>query len=345
MAADRPAGDVPAGEFLSHATAEGRRRDADVMQKFLAQFPEADFNKDGRLTPEEAKAYFGRMSSAQQQQAMQMVSEWLHGNGTQRIVTAVAPIAVPEHFPDPKLPPELVLSSKPGLQTCVSKLPDGREGAFGVYVPAQYDGAKPMPLIVSAHGNGGSGPEEASHWRKHADTYGFIVVAPTYRSATRWSSLQDLRERLQSDNVLLEDVMQRTLRSFNIKRSCVLHTGFSAGGITTWYLALNRPEWFTALCFRSANFHGEIFTVDHAPWRDRPIYIFWGTRDMPVILNKSEIFGVAGEGPKALEFLEKTVGATKLKKEVLEGGTHTGRNDLAAKWFMEEVVGRAGAEK
>ncbi len=243
-------------------------------------------------------------------------------------------------FPDPSLRRKEVLDGTPGKRRIYqSRHSDYKGGRFGVYVPKRYSPEDPIPLVVSSHGAGGSGPGELGGWQGQADKYGFIVICPSYKIAGQGgSSLRELRRRVAEDDRMLSDIMKRAFGSFHIDRKHVLHTGFSGGGVPTWYIAMNHPEWFTALCFRSGNFYGEFMPLKDATWRNRPIYIFWGTKDHPIILKKSPVFRNAGEGPKALEFLEKRVRATKLKKEILDGGGHASRADLAAKWFAEEVV-------
>ena len=50
---------------------------------------------------------------------------------------------------------------------------------FTVHVPERYTGKRAAPLIVSLHGAGGHGPQEAYRWREVADELGMIGIAPT----------------------------------------------------------------------------------------------------------------------------------------------------------------------
>jgi polyhydroxybutyrate depolymerase len=56
----------------------------------------------------------------------------------------------------------------------------GRARRFVVYVPRTLPPAKPVPLVLDFHGNGGSATQEegSSGWRQKADKEGFIAVYP-----------------------------------------------------------------------------------------------------------------------------------------------------------------------
>ena len=101
------------------------------------------------------------------------------------------------------------------------------------------------------------------------------------------------------------------------------------------------PEWFTALCFRSANFYGEkaVRFTRKSEWKTRPLYIFWGTKDNPIIITKSPT-STGGEGPAALDFLKKFQ-CKNLKHEIIPEGGHDSHPDLAAQWFGTEVCAAA----
>jgi poly(3-hydroxybutyrate) depolymerase len=238
----------------------------------------------------------------------------------------------------PKLPEELRLSAEPGKQIYKTESGGYAEGQFAVYVPKAYSADTPMPLVVSSHGSGGNGPGEIGEWEPLADQYAFLVVCPSYACAAAGRNTNtEKTAQLRQDAVTLDEVLRRVLGSFNVDRKHVMHTGFSGGGNPTYYLAMTRPEIFTALCFRSANYHGTMFfaTRDFSAWRNRPVYIFWGEQDNEIIIKPMP--GHAPEGPAGLLFLQQ-IGCQNLKHEILPGGGHASRADLAAKWFAKEVV-------
>ncbi len=237
----------------------------------------------------------------------------------------------------PQLPEELRLSAEPGRQIYKAQLGGYAEGQFAVYVPKAYAADTPMPLVFDSHGNGGNGPGEIGEWEPLAEQYGFLVVCPSYASAAAGGSVADKMAQYRQDAVMLDEVVRRVLGSFNVDRKHVMHTGFSGGGNPTYYLAMVHPEVFTALCFRSANYHGTSYfmTRNLTAWLDRPIYIFWGDQDHDLIIKATP--GHDPEGPAGLLFLQR-IGCQNLKHEILPGGGHASRADLAAKWFATEVV-------
>ena len=237
----------------------------------------------------------------------------------------------------PKLPEALKLSDAPGKATYNAQSGDYADSRFAVYVPKAYDADKPIPLVVSAHGAGGNGPAELGDWEPLAEKYGFLAVCPSYASSTGPNTDQQKIAKLRIDAVMLDEIVRRVLGSFNVDRKHVMHTGFSGGGNATWYLGMSHPEIFTMLCFRSANYHGTVFftTRNLAPWRNRPIYMFWGERDHELIIKT--VPGHVAEGPSGLLFLQQ-LGCQNVKHEIVPSGGHDSRADLAAKWFADEVA-------
>lgn len=244
------------------------------------------------------------------------------------------PAPTPAAFPRPTFPPmdgadqsadlgEDALDAAPGLKIYVEPKARATVNQFAVYIPPSYKPATPMPLLVDAHGNGGSGPKEIKQWEMYADQIGFIVVCPSFQSSVLCSD-----EFLKSDDKMLSNVMKRVLGSFNIDRKHILFTGFSGGGFATFYLASKDSQIFTALCFRSGNFGGEgTYNVkaSFAPWRHRPVYMYLAEHDNPAI-NAQDIDGLA--------FLKKKVDPENLKYDMLPASGHQSRPEYAAKWFQ-----------
>ena len=75
------------------------------------------------------------------------------------------------------------------LQECTGTLTaDGLSDRWYEYVPASYDGSKPVPLVVSNHGGLMTGWGQAIYtsWTMLADREGFICVFPDAHQARIW---------------------------------------------------------------------------------------------------------------------------------------------------------------
>jgi predicted esterase len=117
-----------------------------------------------------------------------------------------------------------------------------------------------------------------------AEQEGFIVVAPHLYSVQGilprhpglWFS--DLARDERTILALIDEVANR----YNIDRSCILLTGFSAGGFPLWYTGLRNPDQFQMLVARACNSDLDLFeSVEVTPEARRmPIYLFWGKDDL-----------------------------------------------------------------
>ena len=243
-------------------------------------------------------------------------------------------------LPDPKLAKELVIAAEAEVKTYQPQVCGGHSSPeFAVYVPKAYSPENPMPLVVSSHGAGGSGKGEIGAWVKLAEQYGFLVVCPSYGIAEKGFGWPTGRSLVDKEDQMLMSILDRVGRSLNVDRELVLHTGFSGGGWPTCLVAMKHPDIFSALCYRSGNFDSRLVSgcVPRdmiAVWIRRPLYIFWGTKDHPIILGAG---GKPGEGPASLAFYQQ-LNCTNLKHEILEGGGHDSHPEMAAKWFAEDVV-------
>lgn len=220
-------------------------------------------------------------------------------------------------------------------------------GVFAVHIPASYSPSTPMPMIVSSHGNGGSGIGDIKGWISRADKHGFIAVCPSFGSAVGNNSPG-------ADIPMLDEIMERVLGSMKVDRHSILGTGFSGGGLPAYICMMGNPSVFTALCFRGANFYG---MATKSVWKTRPIYILWGENDHPSVYEKKS---GNGQGPAALTVLLGLKDATgeyrkrknpvsfvsrdrSFKWDQIPGGGHDGRADLVVQWFVETVLGRSPA--
>lgn len=125
----------------------------------------------------------------------------------------------------------------------VPLLADGKleETELWLYVPAQYDPARPAPLICAFHGTGDTGEGMAQMWRGVADALGALVLAPSEAGKNDgygWT----VRERESALSAL-----RWMRRHFDVDETRIVATGISRGGHLAWDLALRHPDLFAAL--------------------------------------------------------------------------------------------------
>jgi len=136
------------------------------------------------------------------------------------------------------------------------------EVPYSLYVPTTYDAATPSPLIVLLHGLG-SRAERVIRYQgltELAEERGYIVVAPTGynergwygsrgtgRASNRGEAANDPDNLGDLSEMDVMNVLEMTLRGFNIAPDEVFLAGHSMGGGGTWHLAMKYPERWAAL--------------------------------------------------------------------------------------------------
>jgi polyhydroxybutyrate depolymerase len=153
--------------------------------------------------------------------------------------------------------------------------------SFDLHVPATYDPAVPMPVVLNFHGYTSNAPEEEalSDMNGKADTAGFIVVYPQGTgTAQSWNAGACCGEAVQQnkDDVGLVgailDVLQDRL-CIDAKR--VFATGMSNGGFMSHRLACEMSTRIAAV----APVAGVLGIPACNPTRPVPIIHFHGTLD------------------------------------------------------------------
>lgn len=147
----------------------------------------------------------------------------------------------------------------------------GRKRDGFVYVPGNYNAAKPAPLLVLLHGAGGSAKRAWTPYGKMAEPRGLIVLAIDSRSHGTWDVIE---HRWGADVKFIDDALAWIFSRYRIDPTRVALGGFSDGA--SYALALG-----------AAN--GGLFThvVAFAPGSIRPvmprgkprIFVSHGTRD------------------------------------------------------------------
>lgn len=147
--------------------------------------------------------------------------------------------------PAPVAPPQAIAPMiRDGVIVARLSIPDGDQPAIeaGFWVPTD-EAAKPRPLIVISHGNGGD-------FRSHHDTAtalakaGFVVVALTH-TGDNWrdqSRATDLVGRTRQLSVVIDYMTRDWSARDGIDADRIGAFGFSAGGFTVLAAAGGDPD-------------------------------------------------------------------------------------------------------
>lgn len=138
------------------------------------------------------------------------------------------------------------LSKGKVLRGYISKV-DGSTQPYGVILPVNYDGTRPMRLDVVLHGS--SKPVGLSELKfgdrfdmepgqTSAPDVDYVELHPLGRveNCYRWAGETDVFEAIEA-----------TCRNYNIDRDRIVLRGMSMGASGTWHLGLKHPDRFVAL--------------------------------------------------------------------------------------------------
>jgi predicted peptidase len=193
-----------------------------------------------------------------------------------------------------------------GFVDRIHKDPDGREVKYVLFVPHEYKGDKPYPLILFLHGAGereggkkapvevGIGPAIK---KLGEEKFGFFVLIPRCGPAPGHSWRADGPDAHQA-LAMLQDVD----KDYKIDAKRVYLTGLSMGGFGTWGLAAQHPERWAAI----VPICGGGSPKNVPKIRDIPCWCFHGEKDPTVPAEKSremiKALEAAGGHPKYTEY-------------------------------------------
>ncbi|MFQ5810257.1 MAG: NPCBM/NEW2 domain-containing protein, partial [Armatimonadota bacterium] len=130
---------------------------------------------------------------------------------------------------------------------------------YGVHVPPEYDGTRPVPLVLRMHGHGGN---RAFQGYPVGGIRGCIVLSPHGRGSVDYMYVGEV-------DVLR--TIEEVRRDYNIDPARIYATGGSMGGTGSWTLAVHYPDIFAAIGPVCGN-------ADHAAWERE---WGWGERPKP----------------------------------------------------------------
>lgn len=205
---------------------------------------------------------------------------------------------------------------------------------YAVYVPKNYDGKKPYPVILSLHGAGewenqvpwGLGTYIKERVKAGGDL-DFICVFPRTKDTIGWEpgSLGDKRAIRALDEVM---------KDYKTDPNRVYLTGFSMGGRGTWSLGAKYADRWAALVPVAADSRPEW----GAKVKDIPIWAFQGGKDPGM---------TAAKGRQAIEYVKKAGGNPKYTEfpNVGHEPDHAYYNDELYAWLRKQSKGGASTRR
>lgn len=160
----------------------------------------------------------------------------------------------------------------------------GRTRDYTVFVPATYDGSRPVPLVISLHGAGlwGAAQREISRWDAVAKREGFIVVYPTGAGRAAPKAWRVSRGAgLERDVAFISDLIDTLSARFRIDPRRIYANGLSNGGGMSFVLSCRLSHRIAAV-----GMVGAAYTLPFDWCEDRrpvPAVMIHGTAD-PVTL-------------------------------------------------------------
>jgi polyhydroxybutyrate depolymerase len=160
----------------------------------------------------------------------------------------------------------------------------GLKREYLVYVPASYDGARPVPLVISMHPamSWPSSQMNITHWNDLADQNGFIVVYPagTGFSPKTWFMRGKETPGRMPDVIFISNLIDTLTRKYRIDTTRIFADGMSNGGGMAFVLSCTLADRIAAV--------GMVSAARSLDWswctdnRPVPVIAFHGTAD-PVV--------------------------------------------------------------
>jgi predicted peptidase len=159
---------------------------------------------------------------------------------------------------------------------------DGKEAKYVLYVPDDYKGDKPYPLILFLHGAGETGTDGKKQATvglgpavKKMDKFPAIVVFPQSQDRTWDADSKDGKRALAN--------LEAVQKEYKVDDKRIYLTGLSMGGFGTWSFAVKYPDRWAAIvpiCGGGDPSKAEAI-------KDIPCWCFHGDADKAVSVEKS----------------------------------------------------------
>lgn len=170
---------------------------------------------------------------------------------------------------------------------------EGQKRTYRLFLPKDYTGGKPVPLVLNLHGYGSNALEQELYtgFYSVADTAHFIVVHPNgLRDATGrqyWNTFE-MPSQNANDLGFLNALLDSLQARYNIDPQRIYSTGMSNGGFMSYDLACNMSHRIAAIASVTGSMLNARLTTCKPP-RPVPVMEVHGTADPTVPYNGSTL--------------------------------------------------------
>ncbi len=194
-----------------------------------------------------------------------------------------------------------------------------------LYVPSNYNGRHPWPLIILCHGTRpwDNADRQMLDWVKLAEEKGFLVTAVELSgtSAIPKRAVDDQIARQIDDERRILGAVRQIRGAYSISDDRIFLTGWSAGSFAVLHTGLRHPEVFRAIALQQGNFDSA-YLAEVAGRIDphQPVCVIYGSIDMLT----------GADAKKCVAWLEKQ--KANLHRLELSGG-HRGHPEPTQEFF------------
>ncbi|HLP57968.1 MAG TPA: dienelactone hydrolase family protein [Candidatus Deferrimicrobium sp.] len=202
------------------------------------------------------------------------------------------------------------LPGAPGIYDQTLKLENGQALRYTLSIPSPFYPEQETPLILALHYGGTVTPWYGKGYLiilalPALKEMGAIIIAPDCPTPSGWNNPT-------AESAVLE-LLNNIKQNYKIDHKKILVTGFSMGGIGTWYMAARHPELFSAAIPIASVPDPEIIETI----RDIPVYAIHSSGD--------EIFPVK----KVAETIQKLkTRGLPVQLKILDGVSHYRTNEF-----------------